>query len=451
MRSAFFRVSPSESDQHNLARERVGHYALVHPLGIGGMATVWLAVDTRNDREVAIKRPHPQFALDAELRREFLDEGMLGLRLKHPHIVETIGLGEDQSGEPFLILERLRGRSLGELARAATERGDRLPLNVALTIVRDIARGLHHAHQLLDGLGASVGVVHRDVSPHNVFVCEDGVSKILDFGIAQTRGRTQSDPGTIRGRASYLAPERILGREADARFDVFSLGVILHELITGVPLFRAESEGETLYRVLDLPVPPPELARVGLPPAVSALALRALQRDPDRRLPSGEALAETIEAVARVEGLRLDADEVRAHLSTLTAVVTVAPTPLALPRLRAAPPRRPVARFAFAMSVLAATAFAAVGVTQLAHRHEVASSSTTPSTVARPGMIATPTRELPGPTVGAPKTAAERQPNAKSKRRPPRSKRASGDCGVYFSITGGKTTVSCADADRRER
>lgn len=433
------------------------------------MATVWLAIDTRTGREVAIKRMHGHIAADPDLRRQFLDEGTLGLRLRHPHIVETLGLGEavgESDAEPFLVLERLQGSSLGEIVRVASERGERVPLAVALTIVRDVARGLHHAHQLLDGMGASMGLVHRDVSPHNVFVCLDGVSKVLDFGIAKTRTRRHhSDPGTIRGKVSYLAPERILGREADARFDVFSLGVVLHELLTGVPLFGADSDGETLFRVLDLPVPAPEALRADLSPAVGALALRALQRDPERRLPSGEALADTIEAVAAAEGVVLGPACVSAFIADVlpgraepALVGPVPPTAWDVPSaqlavalspslaMARAPMRRPVVRIAIALSIFSLSAFAAVGVARVMRPPP----REAPSAVAPPPARAThvqpappttePPLELPVPTVAAIK-------RSKATRLRPR---VSGDCGVYFSLAGGKTTVSCAGAGKRK-
>src|SRR5439155_1651782 len=141
--------------------------------------------------------------------------------------------------------------------------------------VADTARGLHYAHTACDDDGRPLGVVHRDVTPHNLFVCADGRTKVLDFGIAKAASQLhQTRAGTLKGKFAYLAPEQIRGQPIDKRVDVFALGIVLHELLTLKPLFRGRNDGETLQRVLELEVPPPEKVRAGVPPVGAALGSR---------------------------------------------------------------------------------------------------------------------------------------------------------------------------------
>jgi serine/threonine protein kinase len=162
------------------------------------------------------------------------------------------------------------------------------------------------------------GVVHRDVSPHNLFVCATGRIKLVDFGIAKTRLQTNhTRAGTLKGKLAYLAPEQIRGAVADARADVYALGIVLHEALVGRPLFRGANDAETLHNVLSLEVPPPESVRPSVPSGLGALVLRALHRDIDRRLPSAEAFADALEAIAESSGIEASADEVRAFSAEL--------------------------------------------------------------------------------------------------------------------------------------
>ncbi len=301
--------------------DALGVYHLLRPIAAGGMARVWLAVDGGSGREVAVKRMLPALAADQELRRAFTDEGNLGLRLQHPNIVDTIELGETTTAigtEPYLVLELLRGRALIDVLRAAGRQKREVPLGVAIRIVADAARGLEHAHQLTGLDGRSLGLVHRDVTPHNLFVCASGVIKLLDFGIAKASSQDHhTRTGTIKGKFAYLAPEQIRGQTPDARLDVFALGIVLYELLTGRPLFRGNNDAETLHRILSYDIPPPESVRKDVPSGLGAVALRALQRDRERRLPSAAALANAIEAVATAAGIEATASEVRAFTEEL--------------------------------------------------------------------------------------------------------------------------------------
>ncbi|MDB4965287.1 MAG: serine/threonine protein kinase [Myxococcales bacterium] len=280
-----------------------GRYRIIRTLAFGGMAQILLAEDPRAQRLIVIKRILPHYATNPEFVQFFIHEGRLGQRLRHPNLVETLEAG--QVGDAcYIALEYLRGQPAIELLRQAARARIELPLGAAVRIVADAARGLHHAHIAVDNEGKPLGVVHRDVTPHNLFLCSDGRTKVLDFGIAKAASQLhQTRTGTIKGKFAYLAPEQIRGEPIDRRVDVFALGIVLHELLTLRPLFRGANDAETLNRVLTLDVPAPEYVRRGVPPGLGAVALRALQRDRDRRLPSAQALADSIEAVAEAEGI----------------------------------------------------------------------------------------------------------------------------------------------------
>ncbi len=280
-----------------------GRFRIIRTLAFGGMAQILLAEETRAHRLVVIKRILPHYASNPEFVQFFIHEGRLGQRLRHANLVETLEAG--QVGDAcYIALEYLRGQPAIELLRQAARARVELPLGAAVRIVADAARGLHHAHTAVDNEGKPLGVVHRDVTPHNLFLCVDGNTKVLDFGIAKAASQLhQTRTGTIKGKFAYLAPEQIRGESIDRRVDVFALGIVLHELLTLRPLFRGANDAETLNRVLTLEVPAPEHVRRGVPPGLGAVALRALQRDRDRRLPSAEALADSIEAVAAAEGI----------------------------------------------------------------------------------------------------------------------------------------------------
>jgi serine/threonine protein kinase len=283
--------------------DEFGRFRVIRTLAFGGMAQIILAEEPRAQRLVVIKRILPHYASNPDFVQYFIHEGRLGQRLRHKNLVETLEAG--QVGDAcYIALEYLRGQPCIELLRQAARARVELPLGAAIRIVADAARGLHHAHIAVDNAGKPLGVVHRDVTPHNLFLTVDGTTKVLDFGIAKAASQLhQTRTGTIKGKFAYLAPEQIRGEGIDRRVDVFALGIVLHELLTGRPLFRGGNDAETLNRVLTLEIPAPEHVRRGVPPGLGAVALRALQRDRDRRLPSAEALADSIEAVAAAEGI----------------------------------------------------------------------------------------------------------------------------------------------------
>ncbi len=280
-----------------LDRDRVGPYQLVKAIGAGGSARVDLARIERAygfQRHVVIKRPLEHLRADPRAADSIRREARLGGRLRHPNLVAILDAGV-HDGYDYLVLEYVHGGSLRELMQ--TEAGPRVrdaSIEVALAIVRDVARGVHEAHELRDDHGAPLGLVHRDVSPGNVLIGLDGAVKLADFGIAkETRVATLS--GSMHGTVTYMAPEQCRGHAFDRRADIFSLGVILYELATGTRLFWADNDVASLHKVLAGNVPRPRKIRPAIAPVLEEVIMTALATDPEKRFPNAKALADTLE------------------------------------------------------------------------------------------------------------------------------------------------------------
>jgi serine/threonine protein kinase len=262
-------------------------------LGIGGMATVHLARldEGGTSRNVALKKPHAFLADDPTMLATLEDEAELGACITHPNVVRVIGLVN--GNEPALVMEWIDGVDLGTLVRAAAARGRRLPLDVIAAIARDILAGLHAAHEARRADGLALDIVHRDVSPQNVLVGVDGVVRVTDFGVAKSSWRRMhTENGAVKGKLGYLAPEQLSGR-CDRRSDVFGLGVVLWELLTGTRL-RKGNGVEVLIEILSGHVEAPSVVS---PDAASldAVVLRALERAPEDRFETAAAMLEALE------------------------------------------------------------------------------------------------------------------------------------------------------------
>lgn len=288
-------------------RDRVGPYVLVKAIGAGGSARVDLARIERAygfQRHVVIKRPLEHLRGDARAAESLRREARLGSRLRHPNLVAILDAGV-HDGYDYLVLDYVHGGALRTLMQAdEASRVRDVSVEVALTIVRDVARGVHEAHELKDEHGAPLGLVHRDVSPGNVLVGLDGGVKLADFGIAkETRVATLS--GSMHGTVTYMAPEQCRGHAFDRRADVFSLGVILYELVTGTRLFWADNDVASLHRVLAGTVTRPRKVRPTITAHLEELIMNALAPEQDRRLATARALADALETYATDAGLIL--------------------------------------------------------------------------------------------------------------------------------------------------
>jgi serine/threonine protein kinase len=281
--------------------ESIGEFDLLYRIAFGGMAELFAARRRGSSEVVALKRILPELAGDRVFVDMFLDEARIAATLDHPNIVKVAETGS-ADGQHFMVMEHLVGRDLGAVSRALRDRGEKMPEAAAIRIVADAARGLDHAHEMRDAGGEPLKIIHRDVSPRNVFLTAGGVVKILDFGIAKARDRLSiTRTGTVKGKFPFMSPEAIRDEELDRRTDVFSLGVLLWELTTGHRLFTGATDYEILRRVLNRPIPRPSEAVPGYRPELEAVVMRALAKQRERRYSTAAELANDLEAVARPE------------------------------------------------------------------------------------------------------------------------------------------------------
>jgi serine/threonine-protein kinase len=273
---------------HAIARDTIvdGRYRALKRLGVGGMAEVWCAEDEVLGRRVALKLLGGRFTEDPEFRERFRREAQAAAGLTHPNIVSIFDRSE-WDGQPYIAMELVDGRTLKELV---TERGP-LPPGMAVDLTEQILRALGYAHKR--------GIVHRDVKPQNVILDGDGQAKVADFGIARAGHSEMTQTGAIVGTVAYLSPEQAQGQPVDRRSDLYSTGVVLYELLTGRVPFEGEAAvSVALKHVSERPVPPGQLSP-GVPPALEAVVMRALEKDPARRFQTAEEFIAALENARR--------------------------------------------------------------------------------------------------------------------------------------------------------
>ncbi len=275
-----------------------GRYELCAQIGAGGMATVHLG-KLRGARDfsrvVAIKRLFPHLASDREVVAMFLDEARLASRVEHPNVVrvsDVVGGGD----EIFLVMDYVPGVTLAELVKAQS--GEPVPLSAALSIMHDALAGLSAAHRATSQGGQPLKLVHRDVSPQNLLIGADGITRVLDFGIAKADGRLQERTRTneTKGKLAYMAPEQLLGEPIDERTDIYAAGVCLWELATGKRAY-AGSDAHVMRQVVEQALPPATASNSALPSAFDALIERATAKEASARFGSAAEMIEAIEAL----------------------------------------------------------------------------------------------------------------------------------------------------------
>lgn len=296
----------------------LGRYELLMPVARGGMAMVWAArlKGSRGFQKlVAIKTMLPAMIDDPNFEKMFLDEASLASEVRHPHVIEILDLGE-QDNVLYLVMEWVDGEPLNVLMNHAAKQGG-VPLRVAVSLVAQACRGLHAAHELRDEQGTLVGLVHRDITPHNVLVTYDGVVKIVDFGVAKATSRiaAETEAGQLKGKIAYMSPEQLRGEPVDRRTDVFALGIVLYMLLTGVHPFRGEDQVRTIENITsDEPARPIRKYVPGLRPALEAVVAQALAKQPSRRFPSANDLLKALTRVMQPSTDEEVAEYVRALL-----------------------------------------------------------------------------------------------------------------------------------------
>lgn len=284
-----------------MAGRQLGRYEILTQLASGGMASVYIARAqgvAGFERLVAIKVLHPHLAYEHEFVSMFLDEARLAARIRHMNVVPTIDISDSPGDGYFLVMEYIEGNHLGALLGAAAKQGERLPRPFVCRVLLDALQGLSAAHRLTDEDGQPLKLVHRDVSPHNILVGTDGIARLTDFGVAKADVRMASTrAGQFKGKLSYMAPEQASSSETDQRSDLFSVGIILWESLTGRRLFKGESNAATLNRLLNDTVVEPSSLWPELEP-FDDVVMRALSRNPERRFQSADEFGEALELAA---------------------------------------------------------------------------------------------------------------------------------------------------------
>lgn len=279
--------------------DKLGRYELHGAIAKGGMATVYVARMSGAAgfaRTVAIKRLHPHLAADPTFSAMFVDEARLAARIRHPNVIDTLDVVAD-NGELFLVMDFVLGETLARLIRQTEKRGINMPAAVVSSVVVGALGGLHAAHEATSERGEPLGIVHRDISPQNILVARDGVARLLDFGVAKATGRVQeTESGELKGKLAYMAPEQLTRKAIDRRCDIFAMGIVLWEALTSKRLFAGDDAASTLYAVMNEPIRPPSTMVQGIPSAVDAVVLKALERDPDKRWRTAEEMALALEA-----------------------------------------------------------------------------------------------------------------------------------------------------------
>ncbi len=280
---------------------QLGPYLLRERLGLGGMASVWTAIDDKG-RAVVVKRILPALAEDPEFVKMFEREATLSARMRHPNIVRVFAHG-DYEGERYLTMEHLHGKDLASVMHALSRSGPP-PAGFGVFVAREVARALAYVHALADDKGQALDLIHRDVSLSNVMLCYDGAVKLVDFGVAKALAderSTRTQAGVLKGKWAYLAPEQVTSSEVDQRADIFSLGIVLYEMVTGRRAFKAPTGLETLQKVKAAQVLPPTAHNPTLPPELDAICMKALARLPNDRYQTADELVKALdELVAKL-------------------------------------------------------------------------------------------------------------------------------------------------------
>jgi serine/threonine protein kinase len=344
-------------------------YEILAKLATGGMAEIFLARGASTagiERYVVLKRVLRERATDAAFVRMFLDEARLAAQLQHPNIAQVYDIGK-LGDSYFFTMEYVHGETVRAFLHRSHGLRRQIPIGSVLTVAAGAAAGLHHAHERIGIDGRPLGIVHRDVSPSNLMVSYEGNVKLVDFGVAKAAHQSvETRSGTVKGKIAYLSPEQCRGRNIDRRSDLFSLGIVIWEMLTTERLFRQPSDFETMAAIVNTPTDPPSSRRDDVPPELDALVLKLLAKEPAERYQSADELLEHIEQVAVRTGtalstaalgrvirelfgqrpepwIELRSSEEHQHIVTVTSEPLASDSSLSMvPELRPTTPHRPV-------------------------------------------------------------------------------------------------------------
>jgi serine/threonine protein kinase len=282
---------------------KLGPYRLCRRVASGGMASVYLAFREGShgfEKMVAVKRIHPHLAHEREFVDMFLDEARLAARINHPYVCNVTDFGEADNG-PYLAMEYVVGEPISRILAQLRRRRDllgapRFP-RIVTRLIANLCEGLHAAHEVSDDEGHLLGLVHRDITPQNMFVAFDGSVRVLDFGVARAESCVhETRPGIVKGKLAYVAPEVFRRETIDRRTDIWSMGVVLWELLTGRHLFKRESDAAIITAVTSEEVPPPSSINEHVPAELDQVVAFALRHNPDERYRTAREMGRDLEA-----------------------------------------------------------------------------------------------------------------------------------------------------------
>ena len=309
---------PSAPEGRIQPNQRIGKYRIVRDVGVGGMAEVFLASREGPEgfaKPYVIKRILPQYSRHEQFAGMFVTEAKIAAILDHPNIVHVFDF-EIENGNYYLVMEYVAGAALTGIMRASGKKGLPLGPQVALEIGVAVAHALAYAHDLTLPDGKTLDLVHRDVSPGNVLISRDGAVKLADFGVVKT-SMTETVVGFVSGKWAYMSPEQISGQAVDQRSDIFSLGIVLYEVITGRRLFRGSSAADTASRVMQAPVARLTAVVPDIDPRLDQIVMRMLERDPAERYQSAAALAADMDLLRSSPAFSAGVSRLRTLVRTL--------------------------------------------------------------------------------------------------------------------------------------
>jgi len=305
--------------------KRVGRYTVLSHLASGGMAELFIARQEAVggfEKDLVLKMLQERYATNPRVLQMFLDEARLAAKLNHQNIVHMYDV-DKVDGIHYIAMEYIHGETITDIVRKSIADGGFLPLEHAVQVVADTAAGLEYAHERRDAEGRPARIVHRDVSPSNILVTYEGITKIVDFGIAKVQDQIREESGMRPGKVSYMSPEQVKGEVADHRADIYSLGIILYEITVGRRLWRGPPE-QVLRRIVEEQVPPPTYVRRGYPHALELIIMKALEKRPQNRQQSAAELQHELLEFMEEAGLKSGPRRLARYMKDLFGVDTTA-------------------------------------------------------------------------------------------------------------------------------
>ncbi|MFB6265415.1 MAG: serine/threonine protein kinase, partial [Bradymonadaceae bacterium] len=279
-----------------------GKYYLLERISVGGMAEIYKAKAfgvEGFERVLAVKKILSNIAEDESFIEMFVDEAKIAGQLNHPNIAQIYDLGKVDDAY-YIALEYISGKDLKTIFERSRRVGESVDIPQICYVCKKVCEGLDHAHEKTNSQGEPLNIVHRDVSPQNILISYEGEVKIIDFGIAKAQGKTsQTQVGVLKGKFSYMSPEQVRGLQVDHRSDLFSLGIVLYEMLTLERLFLGESDFDTLEKIRKVEMSPPSLYNPNIPDQLEDIVLKALAKDPDDRFQSAAEMAQALERFMR--------------------------------------------------------------------------------------------------------------------------------------------------------